>query len=463
MLKRILSVVLALTMTGLMTMSAAAYGKSVSNNNMQGKVQQYQPLQENPQIRDVVASEDNLDVAGTNTLEEKSAQRGPDTMTPEEKAKWTGSGISTDSDTASNDADKDGNPNRFEATTTPLVQSGPSLTEGSAEQIEVAEFKEVDVSAVESLRVALMYHKLSTDEKDRNAFCISPEEFEEDIIYLKKMGFEFCTPSDVKNADFAYIKKCVFITFDDGYESDYELALPILEKHGAKATFFVIGSQVGREDYMSGEQLALLAQSDNVEIGNHTFELHNKTPEEITALYSGENLTAVVDDYAKNINFLQNITGKRVSSISCPYGIWNTTLSEILKAKGNFSIFTSEESFIEVLDMPFGRLNRSEDRTPDQLIQMIFRRKHEASLREKETGDNVEKEKDVIIKEEPADKPVEEVKPSTEKSPQSSWLDYFLNSSSRDEKVSSAPAEQTPETPDFSFMPQKSVSKKGSK
>ncbi|MBO7256416.1 MAG: polysaccharide deacetylase family protein, partial [Bacteroidales bacterium] len=62
----------------------------------------------------------------------------------------------------------------------------------------------------------------------------------------------------------------VAITFDDGYESDLSIAVPILKKYDAKATFFVLGKNV--EMYPDLYQLIL---KEGHKVGNHTYS-HQK-------------------------------------------------------------------------------------------------------------------------------------------------------------------------------------------
>ncbi len=40
--------------------------------------------------------------------------------------------------------------------------------------------------------------------------------------------------------------RAVAITFDDGYLDNYQLALPILQRLGFKAAFFIVAGQIGR-------------------------------------------------------------------------------------------------------------------------------------------------------------------------------------------------------------------------
>jgi len=52
----------------------------------------------------------------------------------------------------------------------------------------------------------------------------------------------------------------ITISFDDGYESTYNKALPILERYDLPATVFVITDNVEKEGYMKLEQLMVLQE-----------------------------------------------------------------------------------------------------------------------------------------------------------------------------------------------------------
>ncbi len=47
------------------------------------------------------------------------------------------------------------------------------------------------------------------------------------------------------NTSYEIPKKSVIVTFDDGHESDYTLALPLLRKFNFKATFFITTDWIG--------------------------------------------------------------------------------------------------------------------------------------------------------------------------------------------------------------------------
>ena len=209
--------------------------------------------------------------------------------------------------------------------------------------------------------LVLMYHRISKNDAEINDFCIKPEEFEKDVNLLCEKGYTFLTATELAECKRDTGEKFVAITFDDGYKSDYEYALPILKKYSAKATFFVFGGAIGRADYMTEKQLYELAQSPNAEIGNHSFEIHNKSILKVKQLYaSGKNNQQIVNDFIKNKNVLEGITKKKITALSYPNGVYNFTVDSMLRENGTMITFSTEE---RIERLPFsnrviGRFNR---------------------------------------------------------------------------------------------------------
>ncbi|MFQ5770933.1 MAG: polysaccharide deacetylase family protein, partial [bacterium] len=89
----------------------------------------------------------------------------------------------------------------------------------------------------------LAYHKIQNN-FDLSLNHITPGQFEKQIKYLYLNGFTTISISEyIKNKSFD--DKKVIITFDDGYVSVFEHALPILSKYKFTATIFVISKYVG--------------------------------------------------------------------------------------------------------------------------------------------------------------------------------------------------------------------------
>ena len=109
-----------------------------------------------------------------------------------------------------------------------------------------------------------------------------------------------------------FARGIVSITFDDGYATDYDTALPILQKHGLHATHYVFTNGVGDAagGYMTADQIAALAAAGE-EIGSHTV-----THSRLTQLEPSE----VASELANSKSILQGMVATEVASFALPYG-----------------------------------------------------------------------------------------------------------------------------------------------
>ena len=269
-----------------------------------------------------------------------------------------------------NDADKKSESAKSESAPIIITNIAGFLGGKDADDVVIEE-KESDIvpekekPSISNKPLILTYHRISAVEKP-NAFTITPEMFEDDIKKLAEMGYTFGTADDLKNySEDDQQKKLVVITFDDGYESDYTIAMPILEKYNACATFFIIGSNIGAKEYMSREQVKALSLSKSAQIGNHSYEIHHLSFDEVFKIYKEEH-DKIIYDFKKNRAILEKITGKSITAYSFPYGIYNRQVAAKLKYYG-VTPFTS----VENIDMvaPYGRFNRPYDLTLEEVIK----------------------------------------------------------------------------------------------
>ena len=117
--------------------------------------------------------------------------------------------------------------------------------------------------------------------------------------------------------DFPKRTKAVALTYDDGPSKYTSQILDCLETHGAKATFFVVGSSVPKFS-----TTVLRAHNMGMEIGNHTMShpnLKNISSSSVSSEITGTN------------NAVKNITGTRPSLVRPPYGSYN---SSVMSAAG---------------------------------------------------------------------------------------------------------------------------------
>lgn len=81
----------------------------------------------------------------------------------------------------------------------------------------------------------LYYHRINDMQNDRHLLCVTPENFEQHIKFLKHNYNILRFEEDWSRAD----RDSVVITFDDGYLDNLTYALPILESEGVPAAVFV--------------------------------------------------------------------------------------------------------------------------------------------------------------------------------------------------------------------------------
>lgn len=109
-------------------------------------------------------------------------------------------------------------------------------------------------------------------------------------------------------------KKMVALTFDDGPGRYTKDIVNCLKKNDAKATFFVIGSQV--DSYKSSVKAA---SEIGCEIGNHTY-----THPDLTRL-SEEEIKSQISNTDKKV---KNATGKTPTLVRTPYGSVNSKVEQ---------------------------------------------------------------------------------------------------------------------------------------
>lgn len=204
----------------------------------------------------------------------------------------------------------------------------------------------------------LLYHHLLKP-GDTKAFknddvISNVEDFENQMQVLYDNGYTAITTNDlydfIKNHK-NIPKKSVLITFDDGYESNYIYAYPVLKKFGFKATIFLITSYVKeKSDPVNFDQLQYMSKesiqktSDVFEFGSHSDNLHYLVNPQASALVS-EPIDKVEQDVIKSKTFINTAT------FAYPYGMYNNDIIKMLQNNQFKMAFTTK----------IGRTSRSTD------------------------------------------------------------------------------------------------------
>ena len=114
---------------------------------------------------------------------------------------------------------------------------------------------------------SLISHKSSSSHLHHSSHH-QPSPLSKTPVTNDNAGMISTIPSNVAN-------KVVILTFGDGYQSQYSLAKPVLDKYGYKGNFFVTCNRVGTANKMTWPELLQLYQEGNV-IGSKTVDYGTK-------------------------------------------------------------------------------------------------------------------------------------------------------------------------------------------
>ena len=128
----------------------------------------------------------------------------------------------------------------------------------------------------------LMYHAVGDEIWGYSDLFVSAASMEEQLQYLQENGYESIWFSDLAHIE--DYEKPVILTFDDGYDDNYTVLYPLLEKYQTKATIFVIGNAMGSTHKMTQEQVYEMAASGLVSIQSHTYTHGNLSAMDEAAL-----------------------------------------------------------------------------------------------------------------------------------------------------------------------------------
>lgn len=128
------------------------------------------------------------------------------------------------------------------------------------------------------------------------------------------------------------VGKDVAFTFDDGGESFYTEAAPILEKYGFKGIFFVSTAYIGTPGFLTEEQIKELDARGHI-IGSHT---HNHL-RNLSLL----DKQTIENEWSKSVEILSNILNKKIKYASLPNGNGSSVVNDAIRKTGITELYTS--------------------------------------------------------------------------------------------------------------------------
>ena len=199
----------------------------------------------------------------------------------------------------------------------------------------------------------IMYHHMTETKSKTGKYTVLTHEFESDLEFLKDKGYKTVTVSDL--IDFvehgkALPEKPVMLTFDDGFESFYTLAFPLLKRNNEKAVVSVIGSVTEKyseiDDHninysnLTFKEITELSESGYAEIQNHSYNMHNNASGKRKGMSKMKNESendyalALKNDLEKMQKILRDNCNIEPTAVVFPYGAYSKESLNIVKSCG---------------------------------------------------------------------------------------------------------------------------------
>lgn len=181
---------------------------------------------------------------------------------------------------------------------------------------------------------AICYHKIK--KFDLSGIWVTPKQFDKQMQYLYKNKYNSIFPEENKK------EKDIIITFDDGYESFYWEAFPILSKYGFKAIVFIPSKYIGKNsewDVNFGKKEIHLSLQQLIELKKYGIEIgsHSSNHLELKKLPIEKAKEEIINSKKE----LEDKLGSEVKYFSFPFGRYNNYLVNLVKDAGYKFAFSS--------------------------------------------------------------------------------------------------------------------------
>jgi len=181
----------------------------------------------------------------------------------------------------------------------------------------------------------LMYHHIAL-KRPQDSYYVSPKIFEKQMQWISDNNYKVISFDDfyqVLLGKKELPEKPVIITFDDGVDDQYNNALPILQKFGYTATFFIKLNNVGPDK--GGMTYAMLRKlvAAKMTIGSHSMNHDNM-----------KNMSETQMEYelTQSKKILENQLKIKVDYFSYPGGAYSDTTVDKTKEAGYLAAMTTK-------------------------------------------------------------------------------------------------------------------------
>jgi peptidoglycan/xylan/chitin deacetylase (PgdA/CDA1 family) len=195
----------------------------------------------------------------------------------------------------------------------------------------------------------LIYHEIRENSDEAGETVISLKRFTEQMNHLAAQGYTTLSVDDLvafMRGDPLQAQLPVVLTFDDGWKS-VRSAIPVLERHGFKASFWIITHKGIGEPHVDWSDLLAIAANPNFEIGSHT-ATHPWDPVDnlvtwIDGRVPGRGPAEVRFELKASRRELERRLERPIRYLAWPRGWYNDALTQMAIEAGYEAILTTDE------------------------------------------------------------------------------------------------------------------------
>jgi peptidoglycan/xylan/chitin deacetylase (PgdA/CDA1 family) len=124
----------------------------------------------------------------------------------------------------------------------------------------------------------------------------------------------------------------VELSFDDGYISDVEIALPALVERSMSARFFPVAGRLGVPGFVDSTSIETLC-SAGMMIGSHGMRHRS---------WRALDSDSIEEELSVARSIIARAAGKIITTAACPFGAYDRQVLRALRSSGYTKVFTSD-------------------------------------------------------------------------------------------------------------------------
>jgi peptidoglycan/xylan/chitin deacetylase (PgdA/CDA1 family) len=227
----------------------------------------------------------------------------------------------------------------------------------------------------------IVYHEIRTsgDEPADGPTAISLQRFESQMAYLHGHGYRTLSMEEAIRflQGERFPSKVVAIHFDDGWKSELS-AVPVLDRFGFRASFWIIAGKGIGWPYMEWDDVERLAANPHFEIFSHTmthpWKDNDTLVDWVNGRVPGKGLEQASWELGESRRVLEEKLGKPVPFMAWPRGLYNDTLIDLAQQARYRALLTIDDGLNRPGDDPL-RIHRTmiDGACSDEIFKKILK------------------------------------------------------------------------------------------